>query len=166
MTFRWLAAHRMDTTVCAFTIPVPFPLPFSNICVPQSCHNVEFRPFWRSQRRKTKPTHTDPHTDKHALESRFIDGPDVPWAPTCSHNCVTGKFQETMKKRSCSRYHMSRKLPGKLQKTSLSQPFFPAKKGRYAWKVRAQFPRGDSSYHTRPRPAYQELPRASARGNQ
>ena len=63
---------------------------------------------------------------------------------------------------SCSCYHMSRKLPGKLQKTSLSQPFFPAKKGRYAWKVGHQFPRGDSSYHTRPRPAYQELPRASA----
>ena len=43
---------------------------------------------------------------------------------------------------SCSCYHMSRKLPGKLQKTSLSQPFFPAKKGRYAWKAERSFPKG------------------------
>ena len=60
-------------------------------------------------------------------------------------------------------YHMSRKLPGKLQETILSQPFFSSNKGRYECHIRRSFPKGDSSYHTRPRPAYQELLRASAR---
>ena len=64
---------------------------------------------------------------------------------------------------TCSHYHMSRKLPGKLQETILSQPFFSSNKGRYACHIRRSFPKGDSSYHTRPRPAYQELLRASAR---
>ena len=64
---------------------------------------------------------------------------------------------------SCSCYHVSWKLPGKFRKTNLSQPFFPAKKGRYACHIVVQYPRGDSSYHARPRSAYQELSRASAR---
>ena len=49
------------------------------------------------------------------------------------------------------------------RETILSQPFFSSNKGRYACHIRRSFPKGDSSYHTRPRPAYQELPRASAR---
>ena len=63
---------------------------------------------------------------------------------------------------TCSHYHTSRKIPGKLQETILSQPFFPAIMGRYACQVGVQYPEGGSSYHTRPRPAYRELPRASA----
>ena len=43
---------------------------------------------------------------------------------------------------TCSHYHMSRKLPGKLQETSLSQPFFPSNKGRYACKLGDRFPKG------------------------
>ena len=40
-----------------------------------SCRNVEFRTFWRSQRQKNKPTHTDtPHTHNHALESGSSTG--------------------------------------------------------------------------------------------
>ena len=63
---------------------------------------------------------------------------------------------------TCSHYHIPRKFHGKLQETFLSQPFFPAIMRRYACQVRRSYPRGDSSYHTRPRPAYRELPRASA----
>jgi len=37
---------------------------------------------------------------------------------------------------------MLRKLPGKLQETSLSQPFFPSNKGRYACKLGDRFPKG------------------------
>ena len=41
-------------------------------------------------------THWPPHRQPRT-RVRFIDGPDALWAHTCSHNCVTGKFQETMK---------------------------------------------------------------------
>ena len=37
---------------------------------------------------------------------------------------------------------MLRKLPGKLQETNLSQPFFPSNKGRYACKLGDRFPKG------------------------
>ena len=92
------------------------------------------------------------------------------WRNTLHYSTVTFRVamprvspQNKLLSQSCSCYHMSRKLPGKFRETSLSQPFFPAKKGRYAWKIGVQYPRGDSSYHARPRSAYQELRRASAR---
>ena len=44
-TFRWLAAHRMDTTVCAFTIPVPFPLPFRTCVFPRGVTMLNFERF-------------------------------------------------------------------------------------------------------------------------
>ena len=37
---------------------------------------------------------------------------------------------------------MLRKLPGTLQETSLSQPFFLSNKGRYACKLGDRFPKG------------------------
>ena len=75
----------------------------------------------------------------------------------------TFHYENELLSLTCSHYHMSRKLPGKLHETILPQPFFPSNKGRYACHIRRSFPKGESSYHTRPRPAYQELLRASAR---
>ena len=52
------------------------------------------------------------------------------------------------------------------RKVSENEPLttvLPCQKGTLRVSGRAKFPRGDSSYHTRPRPAYQELLRASAR---
>jgi len=52
----------------------------------------------------------------------------------------------------------SRKASG----NDLSQPFFHAKSDATRAQVGGLYPRGDSSYQSRPRPAYQELPRVSA----
>ena len=82
---------------------------------------------------------------------------------TFARQWYTFHYENELPSLTCSHYHMSRKLPGKLQETILSQPFFSSNKGRYACHIRRSFPKGDSSYHTRPRPAYQELLRASAR---
>ena len=88
--------------------------------------------------------------------ARYVNG-------TFARQWHTFHHENQLPSLTCSHYHMSRKLPGKLQETILSQPFFSSNKGRYACHIRRSFPKGDSSYHTRPRPAYQELLRASAR---
>ena len=82
---------------------------------------------------------------------------------TFARQWYTFHYENELPSLTCSHYRMPRKLPGKLQETILSQPFFSSNKGRYACHIRRSFPKGESSYHTRPRPAYQELLRASAR---
>ena len=88
--------------------------------------------------------------------ARYVNG-------TFARQWHTFHYENELLSLTCSHYHMSRKLPGKLHETILPQPFFPSNKGRYACHIRRSFPKGESSYHTRPRPAYQELLRASAR---
>ena len=64
---RWLAAHRMDTTVCPPTIPVPLPPQFSYNGSPRAVAMLN------SGRFEVRHTLTL-HTDNHALESGLSTG--------------------------------------------------------------------------------------------
>ena len=64
---RWLAAHRMDTTVCPPTIPVPLPPQFSYNGSPRAVA------MFNSGRCEVRHTLTL-HTDNHALESGLSTG--------------------------------------------------------------------------------------------
>ena len=61
---------------------------------------------------------------------------------TFARQWYTFHYENELPSLTCSHYHMLRKLPGKLQETSLSQPFFPSNKGRYACKLGDRFPKG------------------------
>ena len=84
----------------------------------------------------------------------------------CPHYPKFRSFQERTEKHTLLLYYHFSRGNGTCSsfiKTRFSQLFFHTKKGRYACHIGVQYPRGDSSYHTRPRSAYHELSRASAR---
>ena len=84
----------------------------------------------------------------------------------CPHYPKFRSFQERTEKHTLLLYYHFSRGNGTTScfiKTRFSQLFFHTKKGRYACHIVVQYPRGDSSYHARPRSAYQELSRASAR---
>ena len=99
------------------------PGPFSStifvyMCSPELSQCWILNVLTQATSKNQTDTHWPPHRQPRT-RVRFIDGPDALWAHTCSYNCVTGKFQETMKKHAskcllmirCANFDVQHSMP-------------------------------------------------------